>query len=169
MTTTIATTTETPAPISDLAALASKIKGEYAAIQMKSKDAFRQMMNFGDTLIEAKIKVGHGNFGKWIEKECGISQRSVERYMRLAANRKIIEAKIDSMHVDFDAECGAQAGRQAGRHRRRRRRRRKRRERHTVAHLGLHEAGDCLARSVAAPREYRRRGTGRRRHQGQTR
>jgi hypothetical protein len=44
---------------------------------------------FGKLLLEAKDKVGHGNFGKWIEDNCSIDWRTANRYMRQAREPKL--------------------------------------------------------------------------------
>ena len=44
---------------------------------------------FGKLLLEAKDKVGHGNFGKWIEDNCSIDWRTANRYMAQAREPKL--------------------------------------------------------------------------------
>ena len=43
----------------------------------------KQALDLGGLLLQAKAKVGHGRFGKWLEKNCDLSERSAQRYMAL--------------------------------------------------------------------------------------
>jgi hypothetical protein len=52
----------------------------------------QQALHLGDLLLQAKAKVGHGRFAKWIEKNCELSERSAQRYMQLKEGWPKIEA-----------------------------------------------------------------------------
>jgi hypothetical protein len=52
----------------------------------------QQALHLGDLLLQAKAKVGHGRFAKWIEKNCELSERSAQRYMALKEQWPKIEA-----------------------------------------------------------------------------
>jgi Protein of unknown function (DUF3102) len=44
----------------------------------------QQALTLGELLLQAKARVGHGKFGKWLEKNSlEVSERSVQRYMAL--------------------------------------------------------------------------------------
>ena len=43
----------------------------------------KQALDLGGLLLQPKAKVGHGRFGKWLEKNCDLSERSAQRYMAL--------------------------------------------------------------------------------------
>ena len=53
-------------------------------------------MDVGDLLIEAKKRVGHGNFEAWVGTECQLSFRAARRYMGMAKNRVKIEAQLNA-------------------------------------------------------------------------
>ena len=52
----------------------------------------QQALRLGELLLQAKAKVGHGRFGKWLEKNCELSERSAQRYMALKEQWPKIEA-----------------------------------------------------------------------------
>ena len=51
----------------------------------------------GDALIQAKAKVGHGNWLKYLRDECEIGADWAERYMKLARGREVLEANSARM------------------------------------------------------------------------
>jgi len=53
-------------------------------------------MDVGDLLIEAKKRVGHGDFEAWLGTECQLSFRAARRYMGMAKNRVKIEAQLNA-------------------------------------------------------------------------
>ena len=59
-------------------------------------------MNAGDLLIKAKAKVGHGQFGDWVEANCKMSYSTARVYMQLARNRAVIESKMTE-HCQFES------------------------------------------------------------------
>jgi hypothetical protein len=50
-------------------------------------------MVVGDALIKAKPLVGHGRWGRWLCENTSVSESECQRYMQLARNREVIEAK----------------------------------------------------------------------------
>ena len=76
-----------------LSELAAKIKSLHAAVIDAGKNVVRKAIDAGVALIEAKQKVGHGNWLRWL-KECGLSDRTAEVYMTCARNRQRLEAII---------------------------------------------------------------------------
>jgi hypothetical protein len=56
-------------------------------------------MNAGDLLIEAKQhpQLKHGQWLPWLKHCCSLTERTAQRYMRLARNRATIEAKYDTV------------------------------------------------------------------------
>jgi hypothetical protein len=59
--------------LKDMEETANKIK----------QTVLKQAIDLGALLLQAKTKVGHGRFGKWLEKNCDLSERSAQRYMAL--------------------------------------------------------------------------------------
>jgi protein gp37 len=76
-----------------LADLAARINAEHVAVANSLTTSIKHAIAAGDLLIEAKRKVPHGEWLPWLEY-CGVSDRVAQRYMRLARNRKAIEAAI---------------------------------------------------------------------------
>jgi Protein of unknown function (DUF3102) len=76
-----------------LAELAARINTEHLAASRALKQGAEHAMNAGDLLIEAKVKVPHGQWLPWLAKHCDISERTAQLYMRLARARPEIEAK----------------------------------------------------------------------------
>ena len=52
----------------------------------------QQALRLGELLLQAKAKIGHGPFGKWIERKTDLSERSAQRYMQLKEGWPKIEA-----------------------------------------------------------------------------
>jgi hypothetical protein len=95
----------TPASPS-LTDFAARINTEFAAIQKADHDANKNVvqraMSFGRTLCQAKEKVGHGKWEKWLTDNCGeISVRTAQRYMKLADSPEVRNAlgKNDTVSV----------------------------------------------------------------------
>jgi hypothetical protein len=88
--------TSTPAkgPPSDLGHLGVRVRLGLTAIAHATTTALTFALNIGDDLRTAKAAVGHGNWMTWLAAETGLSERSAERYMRLAVHREHIERHI---------------------------------------------------------------------------
>jgi Protein of unknown function (DUF3102) len=84
----------TPAPTPSLTDLATRINTEFAAIQKTDQDANKNVVqratSFGRTLGQAKEKLGHGRWEKWLNDNCrDISVRTAQRYMKLADSPEV--------------------------------------------------------------------------------
>jgi hypothetical protein len=91
------TTTEAPnAGSNALPVLAARIKAEHNAVSTALMDSLRHAIACGEALIEAKALAAHGGWLPWLES-CGISERTAQRYIRLARNRSTIETKSDTV------------------------------------------------------------------------
>jgi hypothetical protein len=64
-------------------------------------------MEVGDLLIEAKRRVGHGNFEAWLGTHCQLSFRTARRYMGMAKDRAKIEAQLATKTANL-ADLNAQ-------------------------------------------------------------
>jgi hypothetical protein len=84
-----------PAPLTD-ADLAKQIKAHLKEIEDTTNQikqtVLKQALYLGDLLLQAKAKVGHGKFKRWLEKNCDLSERSAQRYMQLQEGWPKIEA-----------------------------------------------------------------------------
>jgi hypothetical protein len=81
-------------PSSSLTDLAARINTEFVAIQKADQDAnktvVQRAISFGKTLCQAKEKVGHGKWEKWLKDNCRkISVRTAQRYMKLADSSEV--------------------------------------------------------------------------------
>src|SRR2546425_10832770 len=75
--------------------LAERIKTGHKQIRdaLNVKGLVPKAIMIGDWLNEAKPKVGHGEWQKWLKDNCGLSIRSATRYMSLASNKAPLEEK----------------------------------------------------------------------------
>jgi hypothetical protein len=74
-----------------LADLRDRFKIEHAAVIGALRNSLNCAMAAGDILLEAKLRLKHGQWLPWLET-CDISERTAQRYMRLARNRPEIES-----------------------------------------------------------------------------
>lgn len=65
--------------------IVSAIQHHHRAATAAAGVAIRHAIEAGRLLIEAKAAMPHGDFGPWVESECGIGYRTARRYMRAAA------------------------------------------------------------------------------------
>jgi hypothetical protein len=79
-----------------LADLRERLKVEHEAVVGSLRHGLHRAMNAGDILLEARTQVRHGDWLPWLES-CGISERTAQRYVRLAKHRAEIEAKSDTV------------------------------------------------------------------------
>jgi hypothetical protein len=78
-----------------LVELAARIKVEYEAVAPIMRQALLHVMAAGDLLLEAKSRLKHGEWTPWLLEHCDIPERTVNRYMRLAKNRAVVEAEME--------------------------------------------------------------------------
>jgi hypothetical protein len=67
-----------------LLGLASEINAEHAAAEESARDAVTRACRAGKLLIQAKHKVGHGNWEDWVKDKLKLTARTASTYMRLA-------------------------------------------------------------------------------------
>jgi hypothetical protein len=75
-----------------LADLAARINAEHEAVGTALRQSVHHAMNAGDMLIEVKDKLKPGAWLPWLCEKCSLTERTAQRYMRLARNRASIEA-----------------------------------------------------------------------------
>jgi hypothetical protein len=80
-----------------LADLAFRIQQEHNAVAGALKSSLAHAMAAGDLLLQAKAKLTHGQWLPWLREHCHVSERMAQRYIRLARNRALIEAKCDTV------------------------------------------------------------------------
>jgi hypothetical protein len=79
-----------------LAVLAARVRAAHTSVDAALKDSLTHALDAGDLLIEAKAQIPHGQWLSWLQS-CGVSERSAQRYIRLARNRARIEAEPDTV------------------------------------------------------------------------
>jgi len=101
--------TESAGPTSSsLEELAIRIREEHTAAEQAAKaakqadkNAFDHAVEAGRTLIVAKDRLGHGEWGGWLKKNCEISERQAQRYMQIARGADQIR------HTMSDLPCSS--------------------------------------------------------------
>jgi len=84
-----------PAPAGqELAGLASEITALHLQAEANMRSCAEVAMAAGDRLHEAKLAVGHGQFGEWVAANCKFSHRRAREYMQIADKRAEIEAAM---------------------------------------------------------------------------
>src|SRR5215467_3442763 len=83
-------------PSNSLTDLRERLKIEHAAVNGAMNESLIHAMAAGDILIEAKAQLKHGQWLPWV-KMSGVSERTAQRYVRLARCRADIEAKSDTV------------------------------------------------------------------------
>src|SRR5271165_5330168 len=81
--------------------LAARIRAEHEAVSVALKESVRHAIAAGELLIEAKRKLGHGQWLPWLRDHCTISERTAQLYMRVAKNRAEIENQMRSGVADL--------------------------------------------------------------------
>jgi hypothetical protein len=86
-----------PSVQQDLETLAHVIRTADQGAAHAVANMVEHALTAGDALIQAKAKVGHGNWLKYLRDECEIGADSAERYMKLARGREVLEANSARM------------------------------------------------------------------------
>jgi hypothetical protein len=68
-----------------LADLAARIRQEHKAGLIAIKRGLAHAVEAGRLLVEAKAQLPHGQWLPWLREQCGVPERSAQRYMELAA------------------------------------------------------------------------------------
>jgi hypothetical protein len=67
-----------------LPTLEAEIKAAHEACAAAAQTSIEHAIKCGEMLIEAKGLLKHGQWLPWLHDNCGLSERSAQRYMRLA-------------------------------------------------------------------------------------
>jgi hypothetical protein len=73
-----------PADGDDLAALAARINAEFKEATAHLHKGLVHALEVGRLLIEAKARLPHGQWGRWLHENVYIAERTVREYMQLA-------------------------------------------------------------------------------------
>ena len=77
-----------------LADLGKKIKSDHEALTASIRYIVDRAISIGEDLNKAKALVGHGSFLKWVDLNCDMTNKTAQRYMKLATNKTVLMAKI---------------------------------------------------------------------------
>lgn len=69
-----------------LTVLADEIRQADAAARRSAQALAEAALEAGHKLLEAKELVGHGNWLPWLKEHCQLTERTAQRYMRLAGS-----------------------------------------------------------------------------------
>jgi hypothetical protein len=75
-----------------LADLAARIRSAHRDVRNCLARSLERAFDAGDLLIEAKRQLKHGQWLPWVHDHCKMSERTAQRYIRLASRREAIEA-----------------------------------------------------------------------------
>ena len=79
----------------ELSQLATKAKEAHSIVVNAPRVVLQHAITAGAALNEAKAKVGHGKWLAWLKENCpDISDRTAERYMKLADGKAKLEKKL---------------------------------------------------------------------------
>ena len=104
-----------PAKAAPLSKLARAISSEHKAVGDSFKAGMQHAIAAGRLLIEAKERLGHGEWLPWVEKHRGFNRFTAAAYMRLASNvqrvahlsvregLKLLAAGEESVHFSSDS------------------------------------------------------------------
>lgn len=68
------------------AGLAGRINAAHHRAESSMREAVEAAIECGELLTEAKSRIGHGGWGKWLQENFRASDRTARNYMRLAAH-----------------------------------------------------------------------------------
>src|SRR5215510_13302238 len=80
-----------PSSTTSLPDLGARIKEGHASVIDGKKRVVLRAIEVGGLLKEAKERVPHGQWLSWLTENCEIPERTAQRYMELADNKKQIE------------------------------------------------------------------------------
>lgn len=69
---------------------AARIRELHAEAQALAEGAIERALEAGELLAEVKETLPHGDFGAWVEENCGFTVRTAQRYMRLHEHRGLL-------------------------------------------------------------------------------
>jgi hypothetical protein len=77
--------------IPGLAEVTKRVKDGYAEIKRCEQSAVSKAIELGEIFLDMREhKLKHGQFLNWIEKDCGLSVKTVERYITLHKNQNLL-------------------------------------------------------------------------------
>ena len=81
--------------------LTRAIKDRVAQITSHLRTSVACAIETGALLIEAKKRVGHGNFERWVANNCELSPATARRWMELAEKRPELEKQLSAKTLNL--------------------------------------------------------------------
>jgi hypothetical protein len=81
--------------------LTRAIKAKVAQITSSLRTSVACAIETGALLIEAKKRVGHGNFEQWVANNCELSPATARRWMELADKRPELEKQLSAKSLNL--------------------------------------------------------------------
>jgi hypothetical protein len=81
----------------DLFGLADQINEAHRQVEQHARSAVLAAREAGRLLVEAKDKIGHGNWLHWLKSNCDVSERTAQRYMLIYQRWGELESKTTSV------------------------------------------------------------------------
>jgi hypothetical protein len=81
--------------------LTRAIKDKVAQITSHLRTSVACAIETGALLIEAKKRVGHGNFERWVTNNCELSPATARRWMELAEKRPELETQLTAKTLNL--------------------------------------------------------------------
>ena len=69
-----------------LSDIATQINTEHARVQSAIREGLQHALKCGELLAQAKALVNHGEWLPWLSKNCAVSERTAQAYMRVFQN-----------------------------------------------------------------------------------
>jgi hypothetical protein len=77
-------------PLEDLA---KRLDEQFAKAEAGLRRGLTEAIRFGEMLLTAKQRIGHGEWLSWVQRNCRFSTRTAQQYARLAKRQVELEAK----------------------------------------------------------------------------
>jgi Protein of unknown function (DUF3102) len=81
---------------STLAELGPRIRSAHEHLVNSARDIVMRAIDIGKDLLKAQSIGGYGNWGKWLERNCALNERTAQRYMEIAKGETTLRAKVTS-------------------------------------------------------------------------
>ena len=79
-----------------LVELGSRIKSAHEQLVTSARSIVFHAIEIGKDLMKAQALGGYGNWGRWLEANCALNERTAQRYMELARGEATLKAKVTS-------------------------------------------------------------------------
>jgi hypothetical protein len=81
---------------STLAELGPRIRSSHERLVSGAREIVLRAIEIGKDLMKAQALGGYGKWGKWLEENCALNERTALRYMEIAKGEATLRAKVTS-------------------------------------------------------------------------